>query len=51
MSSTDKNLAEKVNISFDEVTSAFLGLTRERPLALLFDDVQWADEDSIQLIR
>jgi tetratricopeptide (TPR) repeat protein len=37
--------------TFDEVASAFLALTRERPLALLFDDVQWADDDSIQLIR
>jgi class 3 adenylate cyclase/tetratricopeptide (TPR) repeat protein len=36
---------------FDEVASAFSSLTRERPLALLFDDLQWADEDSIQLIR
>lgn len=36
---------------FDEVASAFAALTRERPLALLFDDLQWADEDSIQLIR
>jgi class 3 adenylate cyclase len=42
---------EKMLRTFDEVTSAFLGLTRERPLALLFDDVQWADDDSIQLIR
>lgn len=42
---------ERMLRTFDEVTSAFLGLTRERPLALLFDDVQWADEDSIQLIR
>ena len=37
--------------TFDEVATAFLALTRERPLALLFDDVQWADDDSIQLIR
>jgi tetratricopeptide (TPR) repeat protein len=36
---------------FDEVASAFLALTRERPLALMFDDLQWADDDSIQLIR
>ncbi|HEY7583010.1 MAG TPA: AAA family ATPase [Acidimicrobiia bacterium] len=42
---------EKMLRTFDEVTSAFLALTRERPLALLFDDVQWADDDSIQLIR
>ena len=36
---------------FDEVASALLALTREKPLALLIDDLQWADEDSIQLIR
>jgi tetratricopeptide (TPR) repeat protein len=36
---------------FDEVASAVLALSRERPVALLFDDLQWADEDSIQLIR
>jgi hypothetical protein len=42
---------EQMLRSFDEVASAFLALTRERPLALLFDDVQWADDDSIQLIR
>ncbi len=36
---------------FDEVTSAVAALSRERPVALLFDDLQWADEDSIQLIR
>jgi class 3 adenylate cyclase len=36
---------------FDEVASAISALTREHPLALLVDDLQWADEDSIQLIR
>jgi hypothetical protein len=36
---------------FDEVASAISALTRERPLALLLDDLQWADEDSTQLIR
>lgn len=36
---------------FDEVASAISALTRERPVALLFDDLQWADEDSTQLIR
>jgi tetratricopeptide (TPR) repeat protein len=42
---------EQMLRTFDEVASAFLALTRDRPLALLFDDVQWADDDSIQLIR
>ncbi len=36
---------------FDDVASAVAALTRDRPVALLFDDLQWADEDSIQLIR
>ncbi len=42
---------EQMLRTFDEVASAFVALTRERPVALLFDDLQWADEDSIQLIR
>ena len=37
--------------TFDEVASTVLALTRERPLVLMFDDLQWADDDSIQLIR
>ena len=36
---------------FDEVASAVAALTREHPVALLLDDLQWADDDSIQLIR
>lgn len=36
---------------FDEVAAAVAALSRDRPVALLFDDLQWADEDSIQLIR
>lgn len=42
---------EQVLRTFDEVTSAILALTRERPIVLMFDDLQWADDDSIQLIR
>lgn len=42
---------EKMLRIFDEVASAVAALTRDRPVALLFDDLQWADEDSIQLIR
>ena len=36
---------------FDEVASILLARTRERPLLLMLDDLQWADDDSIQLIR
>ncbi len=42
---------EQMLRTFDEVASVVTALTRERPLALMFDDLQWADEDSIQLIR
>ncbi|HEX6302343.1 MAG TPA: AAA family ATPase [Acidimicrobiia bacterium] len=42
---------EKMLRIFDEVASAVAAFTRDRPVALLFDDLQWADEDSIQLIR
>lgn len=42
---------EQMLRTFDEVASAMLALTRERPLALLLDDLQWADDDSIQLVR
>ncbi len=36
---------------FDEVTRAIRSLARDRPLALLMDDLQWADEDSLRLLR
>lgn len=50
---TDEGLSpqEKMLRIFDEVASAVAALTRDRPVALMFDDLQWADEDSIQLIR
>ncbi|MGH2680774.1 MAG: helix-turn-helix transcriptional regulator [Actinomycetota bacterium] len=37
--------------SFDLATMAVRGLTARQPLALLIDDVQWADEDSLRLLR
>ncbi|HEX5938685.1 MAG TPA: AAA family ATPase, partial [Actinomycetota bacterium] len=37
--------------SFDLATMAIRALTADRPLALLIDDMQWADEDSLRLLR
>jgi predicted ATPase/class 3 adenylate cyclase len=42
---------EQMLRTFDEVAATVLALTRERPLLLMLDDLQWADDDSIQLIR
>jgi DNA-binding NarL/FixJ family response regulator/tetratricopeptide (TPR) repeat protein len=42
---------QKLLRSFDLATIAIRALTAERPLALLIDDMQWADEDSLRLLR
>ncbi|HEU4915913.1 MAG TPA: AAA family ATPase, partial [Acidimicrobiia bacterium] len=42
---------EQMLRTFDEVAATILALTRERSLLLMLDDLQWADDDSIQLIR
>ena len=42
---------EQMLRTFDEVAATILALTRDRPLLLMLDDLQWADDDSIQLIR
>ncbi len=42
---------EQMLRTFDEVATTILALTRERPVLLMLDDLQWADDDSIQLIR
>ncbi|MGH8942749.1 MAG: ATP-binding protein [Acidimicrobiia bacterium] len=42
---------EQMLRTFDEVATTILALTRERPLLLMLDDLQWADDDSIQLVR
>jgi DNA-binding CsgD family transcriptional regulator len=36
---------------FDRAAGAFRALARETPIALLLDDLQWADQDSIRLLR
>ncbi|HEY7703981.1 MAG TPA: AAA family ATPase [Acidimicrobiia bacterium] len=42
---------EQMLRTFDEVAATILALTRERPLLMTLDDLQWADDDSIQLVR
>jgi hypothetical protein len=37
--------------TFDLGAVAFRALAAERPLAVLVDDLQWADEDSLRLLR
>lgn len=36
---------------YDLTTLALRALASTQPLAMLFDDIQWADEDSLKLIR
>ena len=37
--------------TYDQAAIALRALAAERPLALLVDDLQWADEDSLRLLR
>lgn len=36
---------------YDVATMAIRGIAQEQPVAVLLDDLQWADEDSLKLIR
>jgi DNA-binding CsgD family transcriptional regulator/tetratricopeptide (TPR) repeat protein len=43
--------AEKLLRTYDLAASAVAELAAARPLAILLDDLQWADEDSLRLLR
>jgi len=42
---------ERLLRAFDLAAVAVMEITRERPIALLLDDLQWADADSVRLLR
>ena len=42
---------ERLLRAFDVAAMAMLEISREQPIALLLDDLQWADQDSIRLLR
>jgi DNA-binding CsgD family transcriptional regulator len=52
---TDESLGlpadERLLRVFDKAAQAMRAIARERPIALLLDDVQWGDQDSIRLLR
>ena len=50
-SETGLSPAEQTLRVYDVATVAIRTIAEAQPLALLFDDLQWADEDSLKLIR
>ena len=47
----DLTREERLIRVFDQAAIALRGLAAKQPLALFVDDVQWADQDSIRLLR
>ena len=50
-SETGLSPAEQTLRVYDVATVAIRAIAESQPLAVLFDDLQWADEDSLKLIR
>jgi DNA-binding CsgD family transcriptional regulator len=42
---------ERLLFVFDQAAIAMRAIARDRPIALLLDDLQWADQDSIRMLR
>ena len=49
-STADKSLSTDQSRIFEQVTTVLVALTRQRPLVLILDDLQWIDESSASLL-
>jgi len=49
-SAADTSLSKDRNRIFEQVTTVLVTLSRERPLVLVLDDLQWIDESSASLL-